>query len=264
MPETGGPPSAVPLVGLVPAAGAARRLGRLPFSKELLPVGSDPESGAIRVVAHALLEQMRRAGARPVWILTRAEKADLPVFFGSGTEVGLELVYRFVDRTRSVVETLQAACPLIGDQRVALGFPDVLLEPPNALAAVAAHQAETDADVVLGLVPTARPDKSDMVDSTDDGRVLAIEIKPRSTTLRQTWMLAVWGPRFTELLTGFDPLAAGEAHPGHVVQRAIEDGLDVRAVTFPDGGSIDLGTPEDLARAAAAGFRVPSGGRDER
>jgi dTDP-glucose pyrophosphorylase len=43
--------------------------------------------------------------------------------------------------------------------------------------------------------------------------------------------------------------AGHEVHLGHAVQQAIDHGLTVQSVTFPDGGYIDIGTPDALARA---------------
>ena len=55
------------VVGLIPAAGRAERLGPLPCSKELLPIGfrETPRGPAPKVAGHYLLERFRAAGVRP-------------------------------------------------------------------------------------------------------------------------------------------------------------------------------------------------------
>src|SRR5687767_13356160 len=50
-----------PLLGLIPAAGRAERLGPLPCSKELLPIGfrETPRGPSPKVAGHYLLERFR-------------------------------------------------------------------------------------------------------------------------------------------------------------------------------------------------------------
>ena len=95
-----------------------------------------------------------------------------------------------------------------------------------------------------------------MVEVDAAGRVVRIEVRPVVTTLRSCWLLAVWGPRFTEHLhaavaasrpSGAGDGSAGELQIGAVVAGALAAGLDVRAVEIPDGWYRDIGTPEELA-----------------
>ena len=41
----------------------------------------------------------------------------------------------------------------------------------------------------------------------------------------------------------------GEVYRGHLIQTVVDAGLRVDGIPFPDGSFLDLGTPEDLARA---------------
>jgi glucose-1-phosphate thymidylyltransferase len=108
------------------------------------------------------------------------------------------------------------------------------------------HRLEnSDADVVLGLFPTDNPSKMDMVDTDDVGRVTDIQIKPGSTTLDLTWIIAAWRPSFSAYVAEHH----NGAHLGHVLQRAMADGLRVESQSFPAGRSLDIGTPDDLGRA---------------
>jgi glucose-1-phosphate thymidylyltransferase len=139
---------------------------------------------------------------------------------------------------------------------VAVGFPDILFEPPDAFVHLINRQETTEADVVLGLFPTDRPDKMDMVRTTDEGRVTEIVIKPESSDLRYSWSITVWKPTFTsfmhDLLQRVEAkLAAenGELHLGMVIQSALQAGLSVDSVKFPAGRCLDIGTPDDLQRA---------------
>jgi glucose-1-phosphate thymidylyltransferase len=268
------PPVDPDLVGLIPAAGRAARLGELPGSKEVLPVGPPgpgsegrphgapraPDSGR-RLVCEPLLEALRRAGVgRALWIL-RAGKWDIPAALGDGARWGLDLAYLTLAASGSVPETLDRARGWVRGATVVLGYPDILFGPPDAVARlVAAYRAGgTPAmDVLLGLVPTDRPSKADMVDLDEAGRIRGILVKPPASTLRYTWIFAVWGPAFTGFLHRALPRlprpAGRELYPSDVLLAAMaanKEGMRVEALPFPEGHHLDVGTPDDLARAAA-------------
>lgn len=81
--------------------------------------------------------------------------------------------------------------PFIQNATVALGFPDIIFLPNDALTRLLARQARTNADIVLGLFRANRPQNSDMVDVSDGDRVRSIIIKPLETNLSYTWINAV-------------------------------------------------------------------------
>jgi dTDP-glucose pyrophosphorylase len=117
------------------------------------------------------------------------------------------------------------------------------------------RRRETGAHAVLALVPTDRPEKADLVRVEPDGRVTAIEIKPRRSDLALTWIGSVWGPEVTELLhelvqAGRAGAGGRELDPSDVLLEGMERGLRIDAVPMPHGRHLDVGTPEDLARAA--------------
>lgn len=114
-----------------------------------------------------------------------------PIGFRS-TDTGLLMVPPF-----GVPFTLDQAYPFVQDAIVALGFPDIIFQPEDAYRKLFFKQAETNADIVLGLFPAHQPQKTDMVELDDDGRICALHIKPEQTQLRYTWQIAVWTPVFT-------------------------------------------------------------------
>lgn len=251
-------PSGDELVGLIPAAGRARRLGALPCSKEILPVGvrDSPHGPALRVACDCLLELLRTGGACRAFVILREEKWDVARYLAAGDAWGLPLAHLYLPDSASLPESLDRAYPFVRDARVALGFPDVQLGPPDALARVAASQAETGADLVLGLVATDRPQTTDMVEVDAEGRVKRVEVRPATTALRLCWLLAVWGPAFTEHLHRAVARAprAGEQQIGAVVAEAVACGLDVRGVELAGGWHRDLGTPEAWTAALREGL----------
>jgi glucose-1-phosphate thymidylyltransferase len=169
----------------------------------------------------------------------------------------MRLAYLAVPPTAGPPYTLDYAYPFVRDAIVALGFPDILFEPDDAYAKLLAHQARTNADVVLGLFPAGRPETMDVVAANSDGRVEQILVKPAHTTLRQTWGIAVWTPAFTEFLharlqQGSESEEGTELHVGNVVQAAIEAGMLVEGLAVSEQPFLDIGVPEHLAQAVAA------------
>lgn len=248
--------------GLFPAAGRATRLGRRRGpSKEILPVGPESEG---RIACQDLLDSYRLAGARHVLVLLRQGKWDVAKRLGSGAEFGVEIAFRVLGPTRGVPFTLAAAEPFAGDRLLALGFPDILVEPRDLLARLVRHRERTSADVALALAPCDRPRASDLVDIDARGRVRGIEIKPGVTRLRWTWAFALWTPKFTRFLVRwcaeFEPRRARlgrEPYVSDVLLAAIDAGFAIETLQVPEARLLDIGTPETLAAAREAGGHAP-------
>jgi glucose-1-phosphate thymidylyltransferase len=249
------------VLGLIPAAGKAERLGRLPCSKELFPIGfrETPGGPAPKVACHYLLDRFRAAGIRRAFLVLHESKWDVARYFGTGEMADISLAYLSIPGSRSVPETLSYAAPWIGDSVVALGFPDCLFEPADAYSRLLERHAATGADLVLGLFPTGRCQTTDMVECAPDGRVRRIEVRPETTALRFNWLIAVWSPAFTRHLVDAvrsAPDQGGELQIGAVVRSAVEGGLHVEGVEFADGRFRDVGTPDDLAAAIRESHRA--------
>lgn len=255
------------VVGLIPAAGRARRLGRLPVSKEILPLGfrSTAEGVVPRVACHHLLDRFRAGGVDRAFLVIRRGKEDIPRYLGSGEDTGIALAYVMVDDSASVPETLDRAYPFVRDQTVVLGFPDLWFTPEDAYDTLLARHRAGGADVTLGLFPVepARRPTTDMVRLGPEGEVLEIEVRPEASELELNWLLAVWGSRLTDWLhermgrTAPGDLPLEELRLGGLLQAALEDGLAIRGVPFPTGEYRDVGTPEELARALSHQARLP-------
>jgi len=254
------------VIGLLPAGGQATRIAPLPCSKELYPVGfrrvDEDHSLRPKVVCHYLLEQMRLAGINKAYVVLREGKWDIPTYLGDGTMLGMHLAYLMMRLPFGAPYTLDQAFPFVQDALVALGFPDIMFQPDDAFVQLLAQQAATKADVVLGLFPTDQPHAADMVEWDDSGQVRRIVIKPAQTDLRYAWIIAVWTPAFTHFMHAYlvaiqkgaqDKASNGKPKPrelfvGHVIQAAIEAGLRVEKLLFPDGSYRDIGTPDNLVK----------------
>lgn len=240
-----------PIVGLMPAAGRATRLGEQPSSKEILPVTVEGEP---QPVCAPLLQAWSRAGIERAVVILRAGKWDIPGRLGDGAEFGLDLAYLVVRETRSVAETLDRARRWTAGCDVAVGFPDLLLQPDDAWSRLVHFHREGGHDLSFGCFPCDRPGKADMVDLDDDGRLREMVIKDSSCSYRWTWSIAIWTPAVSELMHRMvlaDRKASRdrEMWVGDVLRAAVEEGLDVRGLRFEGGSFLDIGTPEDLAAA---------------
>jgi glucose-1-phosphate thymidylyltransferase len=246
------------IVGIVPAAGQATRISPLPCSKELYPIAlRRGESGARpKVVSHYLFEHMRQAGIRKAYVILREGKWDIPAYFNDGTALlDMHLAYLMMRQPFGSPFSLDQAYPFVREAIVALGFPDMVFWPDDIFIRVIARHAQSDADVVLGLVPCDRPYTADMIEIEGSGRVRRFVIKQRETSLRYTWVAAVWTPTFTKFMHDYldDAIRSGEAtrrelFVGDVIQAATDHGMHVDSVTFSDGGYVDIGSPEMLER----------------
>lgn len=251
------------LVGLLPAAGTARRISPLPCSKEILPVGyfsaQGRQGGYAKSPIHYLLEQMRAAGVRRAFVVTRPEKGDLPAFLKDGAEAAVDLAYLVTREPWGVPFTLDRAFAYVKTATVLFGFPDILIDQPGAFVALLERFEGEGDDLVLGVFPANAPSQEDLVALDAQGAVCRLEIKAPQSELTLAWMLAVWGPRFSLFLrewtdrwrqqfseSGTQPV---EPYLGDVINAAIGAGIRVGAVTFGQGDYLDIGTPQNLVRA---------------
>lgn len=253
------------IVGIVPAAGQATRISPLPFSKELYPIALRNAGSGVcpKVVSHYLFERMRLAGIRKVYVILREGKWDIPTYFKDGAELlDMHLAYLLMRLPHGSPFTLDHAYPFVQGANVALGYPDIVFWPDDVFSRVIARLAQGDAEVVLGLV-RCDPGITEMVEFEDAGRVRNV-LEKDDTSLRYSWVAAVWAPAFTQFMHDYldETLRSGEAlkrelSVGDVIQAAIDRGMHVDSVAFPEGGYVDIGTPEMLDRIQRGEIRLP-------
>ncbi len=257
------------IIGLIPAGGMASRLDPLPCSKEIYPVGfrkiDKGRSLRPKAVCHYLLEKMRLAGAQKAYIVLRHGKWDIPSYLEDGKMLGMNLAYLMMDLPFGVPYTIDQAYPFVKDSLIVFGFPDILFQPEDAFIDLLNRQAESNANLVIGLFPTDQPQKMDMVDIDTDGKVRGIYIKPDQTSLCYTWIIAVWDFVFTDFLhhyladiqKRYKPAITNaqieelpELFLGDIIQAGIDHNLQVDSVLFPKGDCLDIGTSENLVKVA--------------
>ena len=244
------------IVGLIPAAGVARRLGMPSSSKELIEVRD--RSGERKPVIHFLLENMREAAVDEVVVVVAPGKDDIAESLGVGREFGLDLSYMSRVQPWGVPFTLDSAYDAVGQRTVAFGFPDIMLAPKDSLRRVVRSLEGSSADVILGLFPVEQPSKWDAVVRDETGEIGDILPKPHRESTGLTWILAVWKPSFTDFIHRFvkqfdetkprDPNSHLDLSLGVVMRKALNAGMTFEGVFIEDGWCHDIGTPDDLAK----------------
>jgi glucose-1-phosphate thymidylyltransferase len=255
------------VIGLLPAAGRARRISPLPCSKEILPLGfqTDGRDGLLRpkVVSQYLLEKMRRAGAMEVYLIIRRGKWDIPQYYGDGSQLGLSIAYLLVHEPYGAPFTLDQAHVFARGATVLFGFPDILFQPQDAFLRARRRLDATRADAVVGLFPAHPSERFDLCRTDARGRVTQLETRctePGKMRRPQVWVFAVWRSTFTEFLhaevarlralalngdAGADP----EWTIGATIDAAIRMGLHVDSVRFDSHRYLDIGEPDRFATA---------------
>lgn len=264
------------IIGLIPAGGRARRIAPLPCSKEIYPVlprEADSEERP-KVVGQYLIERMRSAGVRRIYIILRKGKWDIPSYFGDGARLGVRIAYLIARHPFGPPYTLDQAFPFVARSLVMFGFPDIIFYPADAYKSLLAHQANAGAEIVLGLFPAPAGRCLDKIETEVDGRVRCVE---RHTRSGHTWTIAVWTPAFNRFLherlredlkrrrnsSGSSKSAElGELTVGDVIAEAVRAGLRVHGVRLSGASYLDIGTPEDLRRAPSYVARMEGMARD--
>ncbi len=244
-------------IGLIPAAGFATRLTNLSCSKEILPITYTDKDMQVHEfpVCKVLIDAYKYAKIEQICIISREEKKDIKETLGDGKKYDVKLSYIYTQKTQGAAFTLDKAYSHTKNNNVALGFPDIIFKPNNAFPQLLNKHKANNADVVLGLFPAEKPEKMDMIELDSSNSIRRIHIKPKTTSLKWTWILAVWSPSFSEFmhntlaaLTAHQPEGQiAEMHVGRIFQLAIDEGLQFDSIFFDTGRLIDIGTADDLS-----------------
>ena len=217
------------LVGLIPAAGHATRLGEQPSSKEVLTVRGRP-------VMEFLLERLSVAQPDEMRVVTRPAKQDVTRY---AHERGARVIH---GEPADVAESLTLGLDgLTDDDEVLIGFPDTIWQPSDGFVRVL-EALRDDAELALGLFANAELERSDVVVCSADGRVTSVAVKPDRPPSDLIWGIAA---ARVSVMRG---LRAGDELGEHF--SAVAAGGRTRGV-FLSGEWLDMGTPEALAAARA-------------
>lgn len=248
------------VVGLLPAAGRGSRLGPIPCSKEIMPLGfqrrSNTASPAWEPVTaiEGHLRALQLAGAQRCAIVINEHKSDVVRYLGDGDRFNLSIAYLYQLQPRGMPYALDLAAAWVGGATTLFSMPDTLITPADTMARLLEHHRAQDVDLTLGLFGTSTPHKFGMVERDADGHIINFVDKPAHSDLDLMWGLAVWSPRFTMVLGDF--LARVPNHSAEVVLSdvfvaALREGLSVDGLVLHDAQYRDIGTPEDFQAVVA-------------
>jgi dTDP-glucose pyrophosphorylase len=161
--------------GIIPAAGNGSRIQPLAFSKELLPVGSRTDNGRERprAVSEYLVDRLLAGGARKLCFVISPSKSDILEYFGAAKLPAASMAFVVQPQPAGLCDAIFQAAPLISwKETVAVGLPDTIWFPEDALALLPAHCLS------FLLFPVDHPELFDVVLTDSNLRVLAIQVKP--------------------------------------------------------------------------------------
>jgi glucose-1-phosphate thymidylyltransferase len=236
------------IIGLIPAAGQGTRLG-LPFPKELWPL---PGQTNYIPVAFRSVEVLLAAGVRQIVIVTSPEKPAIMRYFGDGTRFGAQFIYMCQEaqpgggKSAGLSQALDCAYPVTAGKHVAFVMPDTYVHPTDSMTQMLSRMDAND--LTLGLFATDKPHKFGMV-RMNGSRVYEIIDKPSRTDLKLMWGIILWSPRFSDFF--HDRMCRDATDFATVMNSAVADKLDVRAIEIADGRYIDFGTYDDLVQSEA-------------
>ena len=245
-------------IGILPAAGASSRLRPFRYPKALLPIRyRELDDGTIiptLLIEHSLAA-MKLASVDLCVVVVSDSKPEILKYLGDGERAGVPIAYMVQTQQLGLAQAVDLVCRWSSSLgcNCCMALPDTVFEPVEALKIVKEELLSKQADLVLGVFPTSAPEQLGPVRSTGDGRIVEVLDKPETADLNNTWAIAAWSPRFSQLLheqlTAFD---ATQVVLGEVFDLAHRVGMVARAIEFPTGTFHDLGTRAGLALIAGA------------
>lgn len=230
---------------MVMAAGVGSRLEPLTVNvpKPMVPVATRP------AMEH-IIALLRRHGVTEVvanlWYLPESIESH----FGDGAAFGVSLRYSREDELRGTAGGVVAAKALLlsAEDEAVAGVGDTFLliagdalTSANLTRLVEFHR-EKGALVTIGLKPVADPSRFGVVVTTDDGRIVAFQEKPRPGEARSNLantMIYVFEP---EILDYIPAVAEGAPDFGkHVFPRLVQEGVPFYGLAL-DEYWCDIGT----------------------
>ncbi len=249
------------IVGLFPAAGRGSRLGTIPCSKEIMPLGfqsSNTDNEESKQAWHPVtaiethLEAFRLAGVQQIGIVVGQAKWDIVRYLGNGMRFGLPIAYFFQEQLHGMPFALDLAYPWVQEATILFSMPDTLITPINAMVNLKERHQASGADITLGLFSTDKPHKFGMVALDEVGGIVDFIDKPRQTKLKFMWGCAAWSANFTQFMHEYLinlPMSNSEVVLSDVFLAALQAGYQFEAFQIEAGHYHDIGTPESFQTA---------------
>ncbi len=224
--------------------------------KELLPIGYQWLNGCAivpsLVIEHSIAA-IGRAGIHRSIVIISPAKSEIVRVLGQAPIAGVQLGFVVQPQPAGLPDAILQAYPFIAAAgcNACLALPDTIFEPTDAIQQIVEELARSRADLVLGVFPTHVPEQLAPVLIRADRSVSHVFDKPTTTTLRNTWGIAAWTPRFFDLLAREASVSGSQCVLSDVFNTAISKGLSVVAVEFTHGKYRDLGTPGGITELFA-------------
>ena len=241
----------LPIVGIVPAAGRARRLPGCACSKEMLPIAVDPRGTRAKVISEFVVEGLIDAGVDRIHFVIAPDKHDIRTHYGDGERFGVPFGYLYQHTPTGMPDAIDLAYRQLRNATVLMGMPDTVMRPVDGLKRLKEHYQRMPADVAIAVAPATEPERLGPVLFDRAGWATSIVDKPVVAPSNLVWTLACWGPVFTEFLHQYLTAAPrhGEIPLGLIFQAAIDCGLRVSVLPFVHGEYVDAGTVKGLQSA---------------
>ena len=242
--------------GVILAGGTGSRLFPLTkvTNKHLLPVGKEP------MIFHPVAK-LTEAGIDEILIVTGVDHmGDVVNLLGSGREFRCRFTYKVQDEAGGIAQALGLAENFAGSAPLCVILGDNIFEDSIAPFVERFKKQEKGARVLLKKVPD--PQRYGVVELSKDGRILAIEEKPKQPRSD----LAVTGIYFYdagvfEFVRKLKPSARGELEITDVNTGYLKKGelhYDVVSGWWTDAGTFEsLQLANELLHAAHPGTVVP-------
>jgi glucose-1-phosphate thymidylyltransferase len=250
------------LIGIIPAGGLGKRMYPFKLWKELIPIGykkvslKEEEKIIPKLLAEYTLENMVNGGVKNVIFIINSYKTEIMRIFGYGSNYNVNIAYlnqELESGFYAMPIAIDMAYPFTKDKIVFMGMPDTVVRPDYCFKQLLEKHLDKNADLTLGVFPTDNPTRLAPVVINSNDEVEVIHDKPKVTKIYNTWNIAVWSSKFTDLLhTETKKYMSDEKSKGNellmsdLFNKAIQNGLKVCAVFFKEGKCDDLGKIEEF------------------
>lgn len=169
--------------GIIPAAGKGSRIQPLPFSKELLPVGSTVycDTEQPKVVSEYLIERMVIAGVDKICMIISPEKSDILRHYGKYSS-NIHISFVMQQTPQGLCDAIFSVVPIIDkNENVIIGLPDTVWFPKDALCQLPVNE------LTFLLFKVEQPHLFDAVEIGIDGYISNVKVKEKNVTSNLIW-----------------------------------------------------------------------------
>jgi len=239
------------LKGVVLAGGSGSRLFPLTLvtNKHLLPVYDRP-------MIYYPLATLREMGCREVMVVVGGRSVgDVLELLHDGSDVGLDLTYRYQRGALGIAHAIGLARDFAGDDPIAIVLGDNLLY--GSLSAFADRFVQSGAEAGAVLKEVADPERFGVAELSPDGRVIGFEEKPAHPKSNLIPIgVYFFQPSVFEVIHTLRPSQRGEFEITDLLNHYLRQGSLIHTVF--EGDWQDAGTIDALLESSTVAARFGS------